>query len=56
LLKAYDEVFTPDVRAKIGAAEPMALFCRDAQVMLGDGVAWADFSSGARAKIAVINR
>ena len=40
LSKAYEEVFTP--RVWIRRAAPAAVFCRNGQGMLGDGVVWAD--------------
>ena len=54
LSKAYDKIFTSQVLATINKAEPAALFCRDGQGMLGDGVIWAGASEGA-AKAEVIN-
>jgi len=42
LSKGYAKVFTPGVLEKIGKAEPAAVFCRDGQAMLGDGIAWAN--------------
>lgn len=41
LLKAFDSVFTPPVLTKIRDAEPAAVFCRNGEGMLGDGVLWA---------------
>jgi hypothetical protein len=55
LSKAYDKVFTPRVLELISKAEPAAVFCRDGQGMLGDGVVWAGVSGG-RAKALVVNR
>ncbi len=49
LLKSYDKVFTPAVLEAVGAAEPAAVFCRNGEGMLGDGVFWATMSEkGAR--------
>src|SRR5205085_7710528 len=42
LSKAYAKVFTPRVLAKIGEAEPAAVFCRDGQAMISDGILWAN--------------
>lgn len=55
LLKGYDKVFTPQVLDKIRKAEPAAVFCRNGEGMLGDGVVWAMVSTGA-AKVAVVNQ
>jgi hypothetical protein len=55
LLKAYDSVFTPQVSDKIHRAEPAAVFCRNGEGMLGDGVVWARASKG-MAKLAVVNQ
>ena len=54
LSKAYQEVFTPKVLAAVRDAEPAAVFCRDGQAMLGDGVIWA-VASGGSAKAVVVN-
>lgn len=50
LSKAYARVFTPGVLEKIGKAEPAAVFCRDGQAMIGDGIVWAN-----RTGIAILN-
>ena len=55
LLKAYDKVFTPWVLDRIRRAEPAAVFCRNGQGMLGDGVVWATASMGT-AKLKVVNQ
>ena len=55
LLAAYDTVFTPQVLAAIRKAEPAAVFCRDGQGMLGDGVVWARVSR-AHARVSSINQ
>lgn len=52
--KAYDKVFTPRVQEMIRKAEPAAVFCRDGQGMLGDGVVWAVVADGT-AKAVVVN-
>ncbi|MDB4981318.1 MAG: hypothetical protein JWM82_2070 [Myxococcales bacterium] len=54
LSRAYEKVFTPKVLATVRKAEPAAVFCRDGQGMLGDGVIWAVASSGS-AKATVVN-
>ncbi len=54
LSKAYEEVFTPKVLAAVRDAEPAAVFCRDGQAMLGEGVIWA-VASGGSAKAVVVN-
>ena len=54
LSKAYDRVFTPRVLDMIAKAEPAAVFCRNGQGMLGNGVVWARVSDGT-AKVRVIN-
>ena len=54
LLKGYDKTFTPRVLKKIREAEPAAVFCRNGEGMLGDGVVWAKVSTGT-AKVAVVN-
>jgi hypothetical protein len=46
LAKRYDTVFTPKVVEKIRKAEPAAVFCRNGEGMLGDGVIWATPSKG----------
>lgn len=46
LTKGYDTVFTPKVVARIREAEPAAVFCRNSEGMLGDGVIWATPSNG----------
>jgi hypothetical protein len=53
LLRAYDQVFTPQVRDRIRAAEPAAVFCCNGQAMLGDGVVWATASMGVARLVAV---
>lgn len=55
LLKKYDEVFTKLVVEAILKAEPTAVFCRNGQGMLGDGVVWADVREG-QAEAVVINQ
>jgi hypothetical protein len=50
LSKGYSKVFTPGVLAKIGKAEPAALFCRDGQAMIGNGIVWANHTG-----IAILN-
>ena len=54
LSKAYERVFTPKVLETVQQAEPAAVFCRDGQGMLGDGVIWA-VDTGASAKAIVVN-
>jgi hypothetical protein len=49
LAKGYDTVFTPKVVERIRQAEPAAVFCRNGEGMLGDGVIWATPSNGAAA-------
>jgi hypothetical protein len=46
LAKRYDTVFTPKVVEKIRKGEPAAVFCRNGEGMLGDGVIWATPSKG----------
>jgi hypothetical protein len=41
LSKAYQKVFTPKVLETVQRAEPAAVFCRDGEGILGDGVIWA---------------
>jgi uncharacterized protein len=58
-LKAYDEVFTEDLREGIRGAEPADIFCRDGSTMFCGGAVWADYSHSApdgAPKVAVINR
>jgi hypothetical protein len=50
LSKNYSKVFTAQVQQRIRTAEPAALFCKDGQAMLGDGVIWAN-----RSGVAVLN-
>ena len=44
LSRNYSKVFTAQVQQRIRIAEPAALFCRNGQAMLGDGVIWANRS------------
>jgi hypothetical protein len=46
LTERYDTVFTPKVVEKIRKGEPAAVFCRNGEGMLGDGVIWATPSKG----------
>jgi hypothetical protein len=55
LSKAYEKVFTPKVLEAVRKAEPAAVFCRNGQGMLGDGVIWA-VASGGTAKATVVNQ
>jgi hypothetical protein len=55
LLKAYEKVFTPEVLNRIRISEPAAVFCRNGEGMLGEGVVWALVWRGA-ARITAINR
>ncbi len=50
LLRKYPRVFTTAVLKKIEAAEPVAVFCKGDEAMLGDGVVWA---SSATRQVAV---
>ena len=47
LRNAYNDIFTPKVRAAIGAAVPADLFARDQGIMLGGGVVWFNRSGRA---------
>jgi hypothetical protein len=38
--RRYAEVFTRDAVARITAADPHALFCRQGAFMIGDGIVW----------------
>lgn len=42
LLANYTSIFSPSVVAAIRRADPRALFCHEAGVMLGDGLAWGE--------------
>jgi hypothetical protein len=43
LMRDYDVIFDEGVIAKVRAADPRALFCRNyTNAMLGDGVVWAN--------------
>jgi hypothetical protein len=50
LSKGYAKVFTPGVLARIGKAEPAAVFCRDGHAMIGEGILWANHTG-----IAILN-
>jgi hypothetical protein len=54
LVAKYAMVFTEEVRKKIQAAEPAAVFCRDGAAMLGNGVVWAQGKKG-RVAVCVVN-
>jgi hypothetical protein len=52
LSKSYHKVFTSQVLDQIRRAEPAAVFCRDGEGMVGDGVLWASVTArGAAATV-----
>jgi hypothetical protein len=55
LLSRYSDVFTPDVVSKIRSAAPEAIFCRNGQAMIGDGVIWVHSEKG-RVAVDTVNR
>ena len=55
LLRRYDWVFRSDVVDKIVRADAAAVFCRNRQAMLGDGIVWAHVDHG-RAGVDVVNQ
>jgi hypothetical protein len=55
LLSQYGEIFNPDVVKKIRNAAPEAVFCRNGQAMIGDGVIWAHSEKG-HVAVDVVNR
>lgn len=50
LAKSYAKIFMPEVQYKIEKAEPAAVFCRDGQAMISNGVVWVN-----RTGIAILN-
>ena len=55
LLSRYSDVFNPDVVKKFRNAAPEAVFCRNGQAMIGDGVIWVHSEKG-QVAVDVINR
>jgi hypothetical protein len=55
LLSRYSDVFNPDVVKKIRNALPEAVFCRNGQAKIGNGVIWVHSEKG-QVALDVVNR